>query len=403
MSELQALTGGAYQARSLLASAQRQLNLYSEAVPAPEGEPALVILYPTPGLRILTTLPQGPVRGIKQTTSGAVYVVAGSGVYLMSAAWSATLLGSITPGLTTPVSMADNGLSLVIVDGTASGWTVTLNSNVFAPIADPTGIFVGADRVDYLDTFFLFNIPNTPQFLASLSESVTFDPTYTASKTAFSDLLVSVVVARREIWLLGDRTTETWYDSGAATFPFESMQGAFVDHGCAAKYSALEVDNSVFWLSRDRQGQGIVLQSEGYNAKRVSNFAIEDAFSKYSTIADAVAWSYQMQGHTFYVLTFPTADKTWAYDLSNGLWNELAWIDSNGLEHRHRGLCAAFVAGVVAVGDWQSGNLYALDPSVFDDFGGPIKRVRAFPHMVASGKRVVYRSFHADFETGRSS
>ncbi|HEX3574567.1 MAG TPA: hypothetical protein VHU42_08215 [Rhodopila sp.] len=397
------LTGGAYQARSVIASAQRQVNLYSEAMPQQEGEPAVMTLYPTPGLRVLATLPQGPIRGIRATTSGAVYVVAGSGVYAMAADWSYTLLGSITEGVTTPVSMADNGLQLVIVDGSTNGWMVTLATNAFAPIVDSTGSFRGGGRVDYLDTFLLFSVPGTPQFQSSLSLAVTFDPLYFANKESYSDLLASLIVIKREIWLLGTATSEVWYNAGTPDFPFGSMPGVFIDRGCAAPYSVAEADNTVFWLSQDRYGKGIVLAGAAYQATRVSTYAIEAEFATYSTIADAVAYTYQLAGHVYYVLNFPTADKTWAYDITSRLWHELVWLDGNGGEHRHRCNCATLAYGLIAAGDWQNGNLYALDPSVYTDVGAPIKRLRSFPHLLADGKRVFYRQLLADVETGTTA
>jgi hypothetical protein len=52
------------------------------------------------------------------------------------------------------------------------------------------------------------------------------------------------------------------------------------------------------------------------------------------------------------------------------------------------------------VGDWESGDLYALDQNTHTDNGLPIKRVRGFPHMIADGKRVIYRQFIADMQVG---
>ena len=132
--------------------------------------------------------------------------------------------------------MYDNGLDMLIVDGTANGWDVKLAANTMAPIAIPSGMFSGADRVDYLDTFFILNKPGTPQFYISGSLAVTFDPLDFANKESYSDLLVTLVVARRELYLLGKRTTEIWYDAGATdtgagSFPFAEVQGVFIDHG----------------------------------------------------------------------------------------------------------------------------------------------------------------------------
>lgn len=552
-----ALTAGAYQTRSVIASAQRCLNLYPEPMSQAQGEPGQAAHYPTPGLRLLGTLPQGPVRAIRQCTTGAVYAVGGDGVYLVDPnAWTTTLLGNITPLRPYPVSMQDNGVSMVIVDGTANGWTIDLASNTFAsitatasqtpvtgattapivagtarytpftpassmsltsatvtlgtgysgnlvvaifsdasgvpsaqvgelatvvnpqagvnPIAfdpngyptltggqqywigfdsdtsagswsvaigtsgmssvtayadfpasspattpaaavvcsltmasDPGGLFAGADRVDFLDTYFLFNSPGTPQFYSSLSLSTSFDPLALdfANKESFSDLLITLCVSRREIWLLGALTTEIWYDAGASSigdYQFQEIPGVFVDHGCAAKYSVAEYDNSLFWLSQDRTGQAYVLQGAGYATKRVSTFPIEYAIGTYSTIDDAIGFMYTLEGHTCYVLTFPTADHTWVYDVTVGLWHEWAWIDGNGEEHRHRANCCYPCNGTVVVGDWQNGNLYALDPTVFDDNGTPIKRQRSFPHLLNNGARVFYREFLADIETGNS-
>ncbi len=394
------LTGGAYKARSVIASAQRQVNLYAEPMPQAQGEPAPAALYPTAGLRLLTMFPQGPIRGLRLATNGTLYVVAGSGVYSVTSSFAAVLLGSITPGITTPVKMTDNSLTLVIVDGTASGWQVTLASNVFSQISDPTGSFRGGDFVDYLDTFLLFNVPSTPQFQSSQSLAVTFDPLYFANKSSAPDLLVGLIVAKREIWLIGQRTTEVWYDTGAPDFPFGSMQGVFIDHGCAAKYSIAGLDNAVYWLSQDRAGQGIVMQGAGYATKRISTYAIESELVSYQTISDAIGFCYQYNGHSFYHLTFPAADKTWLYDTTTEEWSELAWLDGNGIEHRHRANCATSAYGQVIAGDWQSGNLYALDPGTYTDAGAPIKRLRCFPHLLNDGKRVFYRQFLADMDAG---
>lgn len=407
------LTGGAYTARSVIASAQRQVNLYSEPMPAGQGEPSSAALYPMPGTRTLVTMEQGPIRGGHLATNGAVYVCAGDGIYALDANWSATPLGSITPGVKTPVSMRDNGQTLVIVDGSANGWTVDLATNTFAQIADPGGLFVGADRVDYLDTFLLFNQPGTPRFYWSLSGNpVTFDPLALdfALKSSAPDLLITLVVAKRQIWLLGRDTGEVFYDigapGGASDSQFAAVPGVMIDYGCAAKYSAAEINNSVYWLARDRRGQGLVIEGSGLQTKRVSTYAIEAELATYARLDDAIGFSFQIGGHLFYCLAFPHADKCWAYDVSASAaaneprWHEWVWLDTNGTEHRHRANCAWFARGLVVVGDWETGKIYALDPAVFTDDGQPIKRQRDFPHLVADGKRIIHRQLIVDIETG---
>ena len=320
-------------------------------------------------------------------------------MYAISSTWALTLLGTIAPN-TTPCSMADNGTTLVLVDGTTSGYTIDLATNAFAALVDPTGSFVGADRVRYLDTFFIFNHPGTQTFYTSLSNGVTFDPLYLANKTGYADNLIAIEVMHREIWLIGEKTTEIWFDAGSAAFPFQLVPGAFIQHGCTAKNSVVAQDLAIFWLSKDPQGANIVLMGSNYNVARISTHAIEHQFATYSTVSDAIGYIYQEEGHMFYVLNFPTADVTWVYDISQKLWHERVWLDSNGIEHRHRSNVFAYAYGTYVVGDWQNGNLYALDQNNYTDNGAPIKRVRSFPHTLNELKRIIYRKFIADMQTG---
>ena len=248
--------------------------------------------------------------------------------------------------------MADNGTTLVLVDGTFNGYTIDLATNAFAALVDPTGSFVGADRVRYLDTFFLFNKPGTKFFYTSLSNEVVFDPLYIAGKVGYADNLIAIEVMHREIWLIGEKTTEIWFDAGSAAFPFQLVPGAFIQHGCTAKNSVVTQDLAVFWLSKDPQGADIVLMGSNYNVERISTHAIEHEFETYSQLDDAIGYVYQEEGHMFYVLNFPTADVTWVYDISQKVWHQRMWLDSNGIEHRHRSNVFAYAYGSYVVGDW---------------------------------------------------
>lgn len=392
------LVSGAYQARSVVASAQRCLNLFPESAPGDSQAPVPVTHYPSPGLRLLlSSVTKSTVRCVYRATTGDLFVVTGPNVYFVDNAWVEHPLGTITD-LHTPASMADNGQTLVLVDGTANGYTIDLTTRVMAPISDPA--FYGADRVDYIDTYFVFNRPGTRQFYISGSQAVTFDPLDVAAKTGSADNVQTVISVHRELWVIGNLSSEVWVNSGAADFTFQQLPGAFVEHGCVAKYSVAKQDISVFFLSQDREGRGIVVQGTGYQVKRISTHAIEADIQAYSNMTDAIGYCFQQQGHAFYVITFPSADKTWAYELASGQWHELAWSDANGGLHRHRANCCTFAYGENIIGDWQNGNLYALDPNVFTDNGNPVQRIRSFPHLIADGKRAIYTRFVADMQVG---
>jgi hypothetical protein len=391
------LTTGAYQTRSVIAEAQRSINLFAEQ--NPQDAPCPFTYYPTPGLTLVSTPPvAGESRGIYTASNGNRYEVVGENVYAVSATNVYSQLGTLA-STGAPVSMVDNGTDMFIVDGTTSGFTVKIATNIMSPVTDPA--FLGADKVDFVDGFFLFNSPGTPQFYISLFDGITFDPLDIASKSTYSDNLVTLAVMHREVWLFGALTTEVWYNTGASDFTFGRMPGVFIEHGCAAKHSVAKIDLALFWLGQDLQGQNVVFAGRNYSAERISTHSIEQALAGYSRVDDAIGFSYQQGGHAFYVLTFPTANATWCFDVVTGQWHERAFLEADGTLSRHRMNCHSFNGGRNLVGDWQTGQVYMLDQNAYTDNGATIEYIRAFPHILgADGNRVLFRQFIADMEVG---
>lgn len=398
------LTSGAYSSRSVIANAQRCVNLYPEANPQDTKPPMPVTHYPRPGKKLLGIPPVlGRGRGLYRATNNDLYAVVNDVLYFVSNAFVFTAIGNIGVG-TSPVSMADNGKdvgdSMVVVDGSPNGWEVTLSTRAFAAIVDGTGTFVGSNRVDYLSGFFLFNAPDTPYWYISLLNQVAFNALDVAAKSAYADNLQSLGVRQREVWLIGALTTEPWYLAGGADFAFEAVSSTFVPYGCAAKYSVASVDASLIWLTQDLKGRGLIVKSDGYQAVRISTHALEQELNKYPRLDDAIASTYQIEGHTFYVLTFPTADKTWVYDLATKQLHEAVWTDNDGVEHRDRALFYAEAYDRVIGQDWETGLLYEIDPDTFQDNGDPILCRRGFPHVLDELNRITHWCLTADMECG---
>lgn len=406
------LLGGAYQARSLISAAQRSVNLYPEANP-PEGQPPVPVThYPTPGLRQVSQSPIiGKIRAEYRASNGDLYIVvnnvANSTVFFVNSSYNWASLGTIPLG-NNPVWFADNGLVIIVVDGTSTSYAIDLAARTFGTISATN--FYGATAVAYLDTFFILNRPGTPQFYISLSNvtyamllaGTGFDSLDIAAKTGGADDIITIAVIQGALWLIGELTSEIWTDTGGQDFAFSRVQGAFIDHGCGAAYSLSQQDVALFWLEQDKQGNGIVVKSSGYGMDRISTHAIEADIQSYATVSDAIGYCHQIDGHAFYVLTFPDANRTWAYELATGQWHERASIDGNGNLGRHRGNAFAFAYGKAHVGDFQNGALYVYDQDFYLDGTQPIPRIRTFPHLVNNGQRVSYLSFIADIEVGQT-
>lgn len=407
-----ALSGGMYQARSVIASVQRCVNLYPEV--NAEGAPFPMTLQLTPGLTQLIAGTDAPSRCTYTASNGQLYEVIGSTVYYTDSNWIRSFLGTIGSN-STPVSMSDNGLAILIVDGSINGYTIDLTTHAFAPVSGQAGAFYGADRVDFVDTFFLLNRPGTNQWYISLSNvtfanltgtispgatAAAFDPLDIAAKSGNPDPIQGVIVMHREAWLIGTETTEVWYDAGNANFSFAELPGVFIEHGCCAKYSIAKQDLNTYWLSQDRQGRCMVFTGNQYAAKRISTHAIEQQIQQYPDPTDAIGFTYQQLGHTFYVLTFPSGNATWVYDAAEGLWHERTWTDGNGVEQRIRASSCASAYGSIVVGDRETGALYSWDLSAFTDNTSPIVRRRGFPLEEIGSQRVTWSRLVLDMDVG---
>ena len=393
------ILGSAYVARSVNAADSRMVNLFPEMIP--EGGQTPAFLNRAPGLKFLQTVGTGPIRGLwaHQTNGSDFFVASGQEFYkLNSLTGTPTLLGTILG--TGQVSIADNGTQLFIACNPRS-YIYNEVTNQFAEITDPD--FPGAVTVGYLDGYFVFNQPNSQLiWVTQLLDGTQVDPLSFASAEGSPDGLVGLNVNHREAWLFGTDSVEVWYNAGLPDFPLTRIQGAFNEIGCAAAFSVAKLDNGLFWLGQDARGHGIIYRSQGYTGVRISTHAVEWQIQQYSNMSDAVGYTYQQDGHAFYVLNFPTANATWVYDVSTQGWHERAGL-LNGEFTRNRGNCQCNFGGNILVGDFENGNIYQLDLVQYADHDQPQKWLRswrALPTGQNNLKRTAQHSLQLTCETG---
>ena len=393
------ILGGTYVARSVNAADARMVNLFPEAIPDGGKEPGF--LNRAPGLRLLANMGDGPIRGLWQF-GGYGYAVSGETLYRVDSLWNIIEIGPVA-GSSGPVSMVDNGTQLFIA---CNGPSFIYNSLTlaFAQITDPD--FPGAVTVGYINGYFVFNEPDSQRiWITQLLDGTSIDPLDFASAEGSPDGVVSLIVDHREIWLFGTNSVEVWYDAGTSPFPLAPVQGAFNEVGCIAAFSVAKLDNGIFWLGADARGKGIVYRANGYTAERISTHAVEWQIQQYGNLSDAIAYTYQQDGHSFYVLIFPSANTTWVFDVATSLWHERAAF-INGSFTRHRSNCQMAFSNEIVVGDHELGNIYAFDLDVFSDAGAVQKWLRswrALPVGTNDLKRTAQHSLQLDAETGAIS
>lgn len=391
--------GQSYVYRSINFSDQRLVNFYPVKSEV-QGTKNIDGLQATAGLKTFSTLGLGSIRGSIQT-KGRVFVVSGTGFYEIFADGSFTKHGDTELFGNPVVGMSSNGREVIVVEG-ANGYIFDMNSNGFNLITADG--WRGSNTVAFIDGYFVLVEPNTGiYYISGLFAGSNYDPTEFASAEGSPDDLVAVATVHKELWLFGTDTIQISYNSGAAQFPFDPIQGAFIEYGCAAPHTVAVSANTVFWLGSGQQGDGVVWMATGYNPQRISTFAIETAISSYGDISDATSYTYEEDGHYFYCLNFPSAGTTWCFDINLNAWHEKAyWNKDTGQYERHRADNHVFAFGKHLMGDYANGKIYHQSLSILDDDGDVIRRIRQSPTIFdeVDLNYIYYTRFQLDMETG---
>ena len=350
-------------------------------------------IYSQQATYTVATVAAGVVTGLTTVSNGVYTVVPG------------------TPSQTT-TSGNGTGLTLTLTFGTGTGGTgsyvvstsqtvasTTLYALNFSIMPTNDGPFTGATVVDVVDNYFVYNRPNTQQWGASSPLSPISPALSFSSKDGAPDNLVSMIVDHREVYLLGETSSEVWVDSGLFPFAFQRIPGTSTQHGIAAAFSIARLGNSFAYLSKNIRGDGQIMMMNGYMPTRISNHAVEYSIEG-GFISDARAWTYLIEGHEVYVVSFPTLDLTWAYDLASGMWHKWLWVDDQNVFHRHRGNCHSHFQGINLVGDHSNGQIYMLDPNNYTDSGNEIRRVRRAPHLISDYQRQYFSELQIHFQPG---
>lgn len=390
------IVGGSYQERSLPFDAQRSVNLYP--VVDSKGGAEFASMYGTAGLSLFGVAgSSGVTRALFSASNGRAFSVVGSKVYEVFADGTSAERGSLDNS-SGNVSIAENGFELAICDGVRL-YIFTYSTNTFAKVTDAD--LPSAETVTFIDGYFVVNQNNAGTFyISGQYDGTSWNALDFATAESSPDSLKRVFGAIGQLWLLGNETTEIWYNSGSSDFPFERISGGKIDVGVEAPHSVVDLDSSIFWLGRDKKGSGIVYRTSGFNAARISTHPIEEIIQNASSRSDIRAFTYQENGHIFYVLTGGGLPTTLVYDIETGEWHERAFLNSFGDYEQHLGCCYMNAFGLNLVGDRRNGNIYEMSEDYYTDNGSPILRERIYTHLLDEDNRISYNRLVIGFETG---
>jgi hypothetical protein len=387
----------AYKLETTNAGSSVMRNLYLEQVE--KGPRAGKFrIRATPGLNLFATLPDLPVRALLRIDGGnRLFAVGGQTVFeVFRNGTFQALTGSIASSAG-PAIMVSNGFQLAIASG---GFAYLVEGGnpvgTVTPIVYSTdGTPVRAASIDFLKQFFVAALVDSKQITSSnvAPNGGAWDGE-AAIKEGYPDNIARVYADNQILWLFGFDTIEPFVGNPAVGgFPFAS-QDVVLKFGCSAPFSVAGANGARFWL-----WNGAVYGAEGMNPERISDDGVEEAIGSYAYTADAEGFCQVDGRHVFYFLSFPTADRTWVYDMATKSWHERLYF-SGGRYGRFRGRVYANAFGKHLVGDYQTGQIFEMTSQSYTDNGQMVRRQRICPYLTDEMRNIRHNRLTIDMDTG---
>ena len=383
------VVGPSYQSRSRPLSSQSTINFYQEF---DESGKTPTVLHSWPGELLIGSV-TGADRG-QHVMAGVRYRVAGTSLYKIESTGAHTDLGIIAGAAR--CIFANDGENMFIVN---AGNVQQYNSasNTLSTVTDVN--IVGSVAVDFLNNQFIYTKPDL-FIISDVGNGASASGLNAAQAESQPDDLIRAYVFDGVANMMGEHTNEPWYNSGTGSPPFDRIDAQITSIGLAGIHAIDSNDNFMYWLGDDRQ----VYRGTRSTAQRISSIAISHAIEGYDVVSDAIGWTMTLEGQNFFILTFPSANKTWAVNETLGRdgWFEL----SSGLdEGLYNATSHSYLNGSHYVADRLNGNLYELDLDTFTNNGDTIRRVRTMSSISGvligqPGKRIQMSRFELILETG---
>ena len=401
------------------------LNMFEETTDANENYVSKV-LRPIKGYEKICDI-AGTCRGLFTVSNGytgkpVTYAVFGTALYLITTSSNQPYkIGDIAPG-SAPVHFAETGTGtfdrrsltvktmnshLVFVDGQHC---YAVNTQIrpsnqrddFSVIQIPyidydRGITIKPSHIAYLYGYLVINDTSSDNFYVSYQFPFQrTDNNNKVDKNIFQvgseewgnagqslqaywspDNINALIANGSRLYTFGERSYQMFQYTSDINTPFNSPDTAAYPIGLKAVNSLCQLGSTVVWLgSSDLGNNGIYVLQGGTTATRISTPEIEREISKYKNVKDATAQIWQDNQHIFYCISFPTADVTYCYDLTEQSWSNRCSLNSKN----ERKVWRYDFATMNADGEiWQSytGGIAKQVENKWDEHdGNPILRLR---------------------------
>lgn len=338
-------------------SYQSAVNCYPER--QEEGAKTQWVVRQAPGSVVFSEPGSGPIQvGGLHVMDGVLYAVSGKEVYKVKQDGSYDLLGSINDSA--PVSMADNGTQLIIVNGTYLAYL--FSGSTWALMTDED--YKPSSSVGFHNNYGVFIEDETGRFYhSSLNDFSSISALDVGTANTLPDNLITHLSDHEKLYLFGVDSIEIWYESGGSPLAFDKTAIPTIRRGIAGKNAKAFLGRSFAWVGDDK----VVYRFDGSDGLRISTGGIEERLKSYAGVDDLFCWSYSSKGHEFFVMTKPGVE-THVYDTQTTKWHKREYYNS-GSPTRFRGNAYAYCYGKHLIGDFETGKIYEMRDDVYQDDG----------------------------------
>lgn len=387
------LLGGFYQSFSPKAECEEAINVYTERIESGQGVNEWA-MYRSPGLDAkYETAVSARVRGAFELNDHVFLIVEDTIYEILSDFSTHATYGPIAND-GGKVYMAGNPDTLGIV---SAGHFYRIFE---ATLAEPDINGFTPLNVAFGDNYWILMTSTQIVFTDDPSATV-WDAADVQTAEADANFLLSMIWDHETLFLYGNRVTQAFLIGTDADAPFLPQKNGVITVGIAAAGTIVALDGKRYWIGQNKEGTGIVYQGEGYSFNRISTHAIENFIRDLGDISDAVAWPYQLNGHSCVRFIFPSGNTSLEYDTTSNNWSKPLYRNTtSGLDEMHRGYCAVAAFHKILVGDHSNGLLYEMSPDYYDDNGAPIHWKRIAPHLIEENFDIRYNRLDLGCQTG---
>lgn len=364
---------------------QQSVNCYT--VPSPRGRNE-VALVGSMGTKLHANT-AGDVRGCG-TFGEVAYFVIGQSLYSVDNIGAFVALGTVLGSNT--VSITYDGTSVIIVNGTMTGYYFNTVTTTFSTITLPAIAYT----ITYLDGYIAFSSDDQKWYISNVNDSDNFNALDFASAIKSPDPLVSIWEDHSELILFGSKTIEPWFNSANPDFAFSQNTAGIIERGLYARFSVAKDDNTLFFLGDDL----IVYRMQGYQPVRISDTSTDTILSNLAKdgyeedLKNATAFTYSEHGHKFYQLNIPNRISL-VFNLATQMWHQAKHIDYE--THMAKVYTRAYGKHLIGGVD---GKVYEMSRSYYDDAGSILKRLKRTSSYSLQDKLTKWKRIKFIFDFG---